>query len=533
MHPLVQNTLSKVTSFWSERSLAQRILVAGLIISIIAAFLLMLFWFNQISYKVLYSNLYQEDASRVVAFLEKEKVKYKIENGGSTILVPEDKVYNMRLSLAGAGTLHGQGVGFEVFDSTQIGQTDFIQHINYQRALQGELARTISEYPDISSARVHLVIPDKSLFIEEQAPTSASVVLKMESSSSLTQQEIQSIVNLVATGVEGMTKEHITISTTKGRVLYEPESEDGIGMTNTQFQYQQNMQRNLEKRIEQLLTPIVGQDRVIARVSADLDFSQTNINEEIYDPESSVVRSEQRSEEETAGTTRTEQGVPEAEYQALNEGRTDTSQSSSRTASTTNYEINKVDKHTVLSLGRINRLSVAVIVDGTYQKNEQGEYVYQPLSEAQMTRIRSLVEKAVGFDAARADSVEVSNISFGAPEVEPVPSISDTFATYFKLIGKPLLNALLLLLFLLLIVRPVVLTIIKPKVSPEEMAGAEELPEGEERMALAEGVDEEVMQDIEDQAKIHDARAYAIQMVNQNLDQAVLVIKKWVTIKGG
>jgi len=532
MHPLAQKTFSKVTSFWSASSMAQRILVIGLCVSVIVVFLLMLFWFNQTSYKVLYSNLYQEDASRVVAFLEKEKVDYKLEANGATVLVPENRVYNLRLALAGAGALHGQGVGFELFDTTQIGQTDFIQHINYQRALQGELARTITEYPAISSARVHLVIPDKSLFIEEQAPTSASVVLKMKSSNSLSQQEIQSIVNLVAMGVEGMTDEHITISTTQGRVLYQPRDEEGVGMTSTQFEYQQNLQRNLERRIEQLLAPVVGQGRVIARVAADLDFSRTNIHEELYDPDSSVVRSEQRSEEETLGNTRTEQGEPDAEYQAAENAMAGTSQSSSRTTSTTNFEINKVDKHTVSSLGRIDRLSVAVIVDGTYQKNEQGGYAYQPLPEPQMERIRSLVEKAVGFDAARADSVEVSNIAFGAPEPEPLPTISDTVSTYFKLIGKPLLNGLLVLLFLLLIVRPVIMAIIKPKVSSQEMPASEELPLGEERMALAEGLDNEVMQDIEDQAKIHDAKAYATQLVDQNMDQAVLIIKKWVT-KGG
>ncbi|WP_462323699.1 flagellar basal-body MS-ring/collar protein FliF [Desulfoplanes sp.] len=532
MPPFAQKTFSTITSFWSARSLAQRILVIGLCVSVLVVFFLLLFWFNQTNYKVLYSNLYQEDASRVVAFLEKEKVDYKLGANGSTVLVPESQVYNLRLALAGAGALHGQGVGFELFDTTQIGQTDFIQHINYQRALQGELARTITEYPDVNSARVHLVIPDKSLFIEEQAPTSASVVLKLKSSNALSRQQIQSIVNLVTTGVEGMTDEHITVSTTKGRVLYEPNSEEGIGLTSTQFEYQQTLQRNLERRIEQMLVPIVGPGRVIAKVSADLDFSRTNTHEEIYDPASSVVRSEQRSEEESRGTSRAEQGVPEAEYQATDDGTAGSSQSSTRTTSTTNYEINKVDKHTVSSLGEIDRLSVAVIVDGIYTKNDQGVFDYAPLPPAQMERIRSLVEKAVGFDTTRSDTIEVSNISFGKPKAEPLPTISDTVSTYFKMIGKPLLNGLLVLLFLLLIVRPVIMTIIKPRVSGEELQPANELPESEERMALADGIDDEVMQDIEDQTKIHDAKAYASQLVDENMEQAVLVIKKWIT-KGG
>ena len=528
MTPLVQKIFSRVTSLWTSSSMAQRILVLGLGASTIIVFFLMIFWFNQTEYKVLYSNLYQEDASRVVAYLEKEKVKYKFQSSGSTILVPENQVYNLRLALAGAGALHGQGMGFEIFDETQIGQTNFIQHINYQRALQGELGRTITEFPDVTAARVHLVIPDKSLFIEEQAATTASVILTMKQSRTLTQEQIRSIVNLVSTGVQGMTPEHITVSTTKGQVLYQPKSDEGIGLSSTQFEYQHNLQQNLERRIEQMLIPIVGQGRVIAKVSADLDFSRTNIHEEIYDPDSAVVRSEQRSEEENKGTATSEQGAPEAEYQQGN-ANSGTTQQSSHTTSTTNYEINKVDKHTVTPIGKVDRLSVAVIVDGTYEKNDQGEYVYKELPVAQTERIRSLVERAVGFDSARGDSIEVSNISFGTPVIEAEPTMGETVSTYFKLIGKPLLNALLVLLFLLLVVRPVVMAIIKPRVSGEEVSAPNELPEGEERMALADGIDEEALQDMEDQSMIHDARAHASHLVEQNMDNAVLVIKNWIT----
>lgn len=170
MPPFLQSTLAKATDFWTDKSLAQRILLGGLLVSLLIAFFAMIFWMNKVDYRILYSNLYQEDASSVVNYLQKEKIPYRITDSGTSILVPGDMVYEARLKLAGEGSLHGQGIGFELFDENKIGQTNFVQGINYQRALQGELSRTISELAEVESARVHLVLPNKSLFVEEQAP---------------------------------------------------------------------------------------------------------------------------------------------------------------------------------------------------------------------------------------------------------------------------------------------------------------------------------------------------------------------------
>ena len=320
MPPFVQNSLARATDFWKNISLPQRVLLGGLLASLLIVLSALLFWMNRTEYKVLYSHLYQEDAAGVVNFLKKEKIPYEIADSGSTLLVPESHVYEARLKLAGENVLHGQGIGFELFDENKIGQTSFVQNINYQRALQGELSRTISELPEVESARVHLVLPSKSLFVEEQAPPSAAIMLKLSGGRSLAQQQVQAIVNLVSTSVEGLGPEHITVADSRGKVLYEPRSDtDMAGMTSTQLEYQMNMQRQLEQRVEQLLTPIVGPGRAIVRVNADLDFDRTTIRKETFDPKSAVVRSEVKNEEENRGAANVGGGTPDPNYRGEND----------------------------------------------------------------------------------------------------------------------------------------------------------------------------------------------------------------------
>ncbi len=527
MHPYFDNFVDKVRGFWVNSSVSQRILMGALAGSIVLTFILLMFFMTRADYEVLYSKLYSEDAARVMNILDRENIRYRIEDGGSTILVPRDDVHRMRLVVAGEGVLHGSGIGFELFDETRIGQTDFIQRINYQRALQGELSRTIAEYEEIEQARIHLVMPSRSLFIEEQAHPSASVVLQLRTGRRLESGQIQSIVNLIATGVEGMEADRVTISDTRGRVLYEPRPDTLAGMTTTQLEYQLAFQQNLERRIEHILTPIVGPGKVIAKVNADLDFNRRTTRKELFDPDSAVVRSEQRSEETSRGDTHMETGVPEPPFQGEGYTGPATSQETARETRTTNFEISREEHNIVGAIGDVSKLNVAVLVDGKYSTNEAGEMVYEPLTQDEMQRITQLVERSVGFDTARGDNIEVSNISFGMPEVEPVPTFMDTMADYFQLIGKPLLNALLVLLFLLLVVRPIVMAILRPQIEEEEdeLAG---LPEGKDRQALGAGMTDEEMEGVEAQKRIEDVKAFAAQLVDENFDQAFALVKKWL-----
>lgn len=527
MPSFITDIWNKVNSFWIDRTTSQRILIAGLAISVIIAFVMMVYWMNKPDYKVLYTKLYPEDASKVVSMLQAAKEPYKLENNGGTILVPADRVYELRLKIAGEGDLHGQGIGFEIFDEMKIGQTDFVQHVNYTRALQGELARTITEFPQVERARVHLVIPDKSLFIEEQVPPTASVVLKLKNDGKLDDKEIKGIVNLVTMAVEGLDDKHITVTDMKGRPLYEPEDDEtGIGLSTTQLEYKGSYERKLERRIMELLGPVVGPEKVIARVNADMDFSQKTIRKETYDPDGSVVRSETRSEESTQGAASLGGGEPDVNFRGDGFTGTETTQNSNRESRTTNFEINKQEENIIAPVGELQRLSVAVIVDGTYVENEEGGFDYQPRTAEEMEKIRNLVSSAIGFDSIRGDAVEVTNVTFGEPDAIDSQTLMRTMLEYAQRLGKPFLNGVLIFLFLILVVRPVIMALIRPRVTEhevEEMAG---LP-GADRLALEEDeVDEEAL---DTTRRLENAKAHATQLSEENMDQAVRLLKSWLT----
>ncbi|XPV77142.1 MAG: flagellar basal-body MS-ring/collar protein FliF [Desulfovibrio sp.] len=527
MASFLNSFADQVKSYWTNRTKAQQALIGGLAVAVVLSFAMMIFWLNQPDYKVLYTKLFPEDAAKVVELLKAQKEQYKLADNGQTILVPIDRVYDLRLKIAGEGNLHGQGIGFEIFDNLKIGQTDFVQHINYQRALQGELARTISEFPEIERARVHLVIPNKSLFIEDQVPPSGSVVLKLNGDQELEQSQIQGIVNLVAMSVEGLDKANVSLTDMKGRLLYQGQDEEnGIALSSTQMEFKAAMERKIERRIQELLMPIAGPQKVIARVNAELDFSQKTIRRELFDPDSAVVRSETKSAETTSGNANVNAGVPEPNFRGDGFSGTQTTQDSTRETSTTNFEINKEELNIVTPVGELKRISVAVIIDGTYVTDpDTGEVVYTPRSEEELEKYRALVQSAVGYDTARGDLVEISNVSFGAPEIDGGDTLTRTILEYAQRLGKPFLNGLLVFLFLILIVRPVIMALIRPRVAEEEIEEVAGLP-GAERLALDESeVDEEAL---DTNLRLENAKNHALQLTEENMDQVIRLFKTWV-----
>jgi flagellar M-ring protein FliF len=529
MPPFLENLKAKFLHLWNNTTVPQRIMVGGVALSVLLVFFLLIYWMGRPEYSVLYDRLNPEDANRVMETLKANKEPYRLEDNGQTILVPANRVHELRLQVAGEGTLRGPGLGFELFDDVKLGQTDYIQRVNYQRALQGELARTITEFPEVESARIHLVIPHRSLFIEEQSPPSAAVILTMKQGSTLENRQIQSVVNLVASAVEGLTPDQITVSDTAGRLLYQPKASDSFeGVTSTQLEYKLTLEQSLERRIDQMLSPIIGHGQVIAKVNTDLDFSQRTIRKELYDPDSSVVRSEQKSDESSTGQSNLETGVPEPAFRGEGFAGQGTLQETSRTSSTTNFEINREEQQILMPMGQLQRLSVAVIVDGRYETGPDGQgTVFVPRSDEELQRIEQLVRNAVGFDAVRGDSVEVSSISFGEPERLPAPGLAEMILSYARQFGKPILNFLLVLLFLLLVVRPAVLAMIRPRVAEQEDLAAEALLEGEERMALedAEAVDSEA---VLAQRRLDTLKENTAQLFQKNLEQSINVLKIWL-----
>ena len=337
---------------------------------------------GQEEYKTLYSNLSETDAALVVGKLQEQKIPYKLAANGSTIQVPAGNLLDTRLSLAAEGVPKGGGIGYEVFDETKMGATEFVQRINYQRAIQGELARTINQFKEVVSSRIHIVTPKETLFIDQQKQPTAAVVLQLKEGRSLSSSQVQAIVNLVSGSVEGLEADKVSVVDTSGRVLYDKRDENQLaGLSQTQTDYKRKYESDLVSKIQALLDRVVGPGKSLAKVSAELDFDQEQRVEEEYDPDGSVVRSSQSSEEEQLGQAVRPVGSPDDQFKVTAQagGQGGSSSSFTRANETLNYEINKINRQIMKASGGVERISVAVIIDGKYEEVPgQGDAPFHP-----------------------------------------------------------------------------------------------------------------------------------------------------------
>ena len=455
--------------------LAKKVAVAFVALATLLGIVLLIIWTNRIDYQPLYFNLSPEDAGMVVEALKEQKIPYRLSANGKTVMVPSRRVYDLRLDLAGRGIPSGGGVGFEIFDRTDIGTTEFVQKLNFQRALQGELSRTISQFAEVEQSRVHITLPEKTLFLEDERKPTASVVVKLRHKGALRERYVQGIVHLVAGSVEGLEAGNVTVVDADGNVLSAGASDDSksVGLTGSQQEFREELEEGLEKRVQTMLEKVVGKGSAIVRVTAALDFKQEEKTEEIFDPDSAVIRSEQRTEEKSKGSTPVAMGTPGVAANLPEEGEEATSGVSSsdvkKTNETMNYEINKVVRRVVEPTGAIKRLSVAVLLDGTYEvtKGEEGkeEYTYVPRTDEEMKKYENIVMKAIGYNAERGDQVEVTNIPFEKvrlTEDEKKAMVRDTFLRKIMK-GMPYLAALsLIILLIVLVLRPLVKWLTRP-----------------------------------------------------------------------
>jgi flagellar M-ring protein FliF len=396
----------------------KRLVVVGVALASLLAFGALITVANKTDYRPLFANLGAEDAGEIVKKLKEQKVPYQISDDGKAVLVPSDKVYDLRLSLASDGLPQGGGVGFEIFDRKNFGMTEFVQKLNYQRALQGELGRTISQIAGVESARVHLALPEKTLFKDSEKPATASVVLKMRSNRSLREAEVQGVVHLVASSIEGMDPENVTVLDSRGKMLSANTPADATSkQTGARHESQRLFEKTEEDKLQSLLDRVVGSGKSVARVSANFDFKQVERYEERYDPESAAVRSEQRSEEK-GGVTTAASGIPGVQSN-LGKGAgpaTGTQGGGTKSDETLNYEVSRSTARTIEPVGSLNKVSVAILVDGRYDlapgAKPGAKPKYQPRSPDEMQKIEALVKSAVGFNAERGDQVTVANIPF-------------------------------------------------------------------------------------------------------------------------
>ena len=429
--------LAQLKAAFSNLSLGKKITLAILILGSVAGFIFLMNWSGQSEFQPLFTNLDSEDASAILSKLKEQKIEYRIASNGSTILIPEQYIYEIRMQMASAGLPQGGGIGFEIFDNTKLGMTAFAQNVNFQRALQGELARTINRIAEIESARVHIVMTEKSLFVEEEEPATASVVLKLQPGKYLNPSQVKGIVHLVSSSVARLSAENVTVVDSNGKMLAGAQDTSSFeSLSSDQLDYQARVEKNLENRVRTMLVSALGENKAIVRLSCSFDFKKQERTEELYLPDNKVVRSEQVLNEITSEPGISPQGVPgirsnmPSDATAAQQNRSLESNSIfEKKDRTINYEIGKVISHTNDPVGEMTRISIAVLVDGTYKRIEKKkgivEWEYVPRTAEEMTKFENIVKRAVNFDSSRGDEVDIVNIPFETKKLDeeeaPVP----------------------------------------------------------------------------------------------------------------
>jgi len=501
----------------------------------------------------LFTDLNFEDSAAIVKELERQAVPYELHNDGNVVLVPKDRVARLRMALAEGGLPKGGGVGYEIFDkSDALGTTSFVQNVNNLRALEGELARTIRALDRVQAARVHLVMPERPLFSRDKVEPSASIVLKVRGSLEL--QQVRAIRHLVASAVSGLKPQRVSIVDETGRLLADGAGDDQNGELGAD-ERRAAFEKRLREQVETIVSSVVGSGRARVEVSADFDFNRVTQTSDKYDPEGRVVRSSQTREETSASNEGKENqvtvgneipgGVNQRQAPAA-EGNAVPRDQSRKSEEIVNYEISKITKTEVIEGGRVNRVSVAVLVDGTYGKNDKGEVSYQPRSKEEIDQIAALVRTAIGFDQKRGDQVQVVNLRFAETPASPISEPSGWLAAlqftkddFMRAIEIAVMGVLGLVV-LFMVVRPLVRRVIAPEERPLAALPANNAASGDAAPADAAVAGEGAgkaetsrtvkMIDIAQvQGQVHAQSVQKVgELADKNPREAVSIIRQWL-----
>lgn len=408
---LVPANQTEVKEVWQQLSQTRRVGLLVLAVAAIAGLIFFFTWAQSPDYAVAFADLSPEDAMAAVDYLKENNIDYRVSNGGGTISVAEDQVHEIRLALAGQGLPGKATVGMELFDNTNLGMTDFVQQVNYQRALEGELARTISSLSSVRSARVHIVIPQPTLFSEDEKPTTASVVVELESGQKLNKEQVQAISHLVSSAVEGLSPENLTVVDMDGHVLADGaalDSNSAVAASTTQLEAQRAYERDLELRIETMLRNVLGPDKAVVRVTSEMNWDQIETENETYTPGEAdgVLRSSREVSEyysgdqnSTGGIPGTASNVPDAAPSFQTEITGTTGSGYRRSDVTHNYEVSRSTSKVIPASGKVERLSVSVMVDSI-------------TNTTTLSAIEQATIAAAGIDQSRGDVLTVSSIEF-------------------------------------------------------------------------------------------------------------------------
>lgn len=499
-------------------------------------------WTKQPDYRVLFSNFSDRDGGAIVASLQQLNIPYKFTDGGSAILVPAEQVYDARLKLAAQGLPKGGNVGFELMENQKLGISQFLEQVNFQRALEGELARSIQSVAAVQSARVHLALPKASVFVREQQKPTASVLLNLHPGRSLDRQQVSAIVHLIASSVPQLPIKNVTVVDQHGNLLSDMGNGPAPQMLDpAKLQYVHDLQHNIAKRVESIIAPLLGSGNVRAEATAEVDFSVTEQASETYRPNQgdnpAAVRSQQNSESQQTAAAQ-QGGVPGAltnqppapntaplvapEGAAAGDAAA-TQPVSSQRDTTVNYEVDKSIQYVQQPMGNIKRLSVAVVVNHKKETDADGNVSYRPLTEAEHTQITDLVRDAMGFNKDRGDSLSVVNAPFAGVEVEELPDVplwqQPQMIEWGLEAGKYLLAALVLAYLFFAYLRPLLRRAMNEVSPPPALPLAE--PENE-------AIDAEIENTEVIEAPRVDNLAVVRQIARDDPKMVANIVKSWV-----
>lgn len=543
----ITKIIESIISFYSKLSLAQKIALPLFVAGSMGVIIFVSNWATRPEYGVLFSNLEENDAAGVVEYLKDHKIKYSLSNNSGTISVtPKESVHDIRLELSSSGLPRGGSKGFELFDSTSLTTSAVMEKINELRAKQGELERTIQAIDAVKNARVHITLPERSSFVKKDVVPTASVLLRLKAGAEITPSQVKAITHLVAGSIERLLPENVTVMNSKGTLLSDKSGEGDLsGDDVARIDHQRKIENSYVKRIESMISEILGTGKVIARVTADIDYNKFEKEEELYDPAGSVARSEKVIEDNSAGKG-SEGGVAGVSSNLTNDPNLakgkDAGAGSLHRETVKNFEISRAISRTASAAGKIQRLSVAVLVDGQYvktpsaEKDDKGvaqeQMLYRPLSSEMIRKIDNLVKQSVGFDSTRGDIVTVENIPFLNDDsleqqfAANAPTALDKYLPFA-------LPGLFVIFFFFFAVKPLIRFIVTPSESEVDLTRL--LPEGlqelEAEIEAERGKTGGVVPDVKLGINLEELEgliAANSNIVKQNPQQAALLIRYWL-----
>lgn len=532
----------QITEFVKSLSVPKRIALAVTGIAVTVGMGVMFWWAGRTSYRPLMSNLNTADSAAIIRVLQDKKIPFRVDGSGRSIEIPPESVHDLRLELATMGLPQQSVVGYELFDKQALGTTSFVQKLNQKRALEGELTRTIGALKGVKQARVHLAIPPKSAFVEDQKKPTASVVLDLEPGTQLNDKQTFGIGTLIASAVEGLDIEDVVIVDSHGKKLTKNRRDPLVTMTADQMDFRQKLEEEMEKRVEGILAPIVGDGRVVARVTTELDFNQVQETQTTYDADGAAIHSTQKDDQSMEGSRPGPYGAAGAqsnqpEAQGANQGniRTDTK----KIRETINYDVPNTVRKVRKEVGTIKKLSVAVVVDGKLVKTQENGKVLsksEPWPAERLKEFEQLVSSTVGFDKGRGDVLEIKNMEFTRENFEEAQRVMQEAErrSYLQNMIAYAVIGMVVVLFFLFVVRPYIKWVTENTIEsvdtflPQTIEELERLQKNQTLPGLEEAVPQ--LPDKVDPEKVEGEmlREKVTTLIEANPHKAALVLRDWL-----